>query len=317
MKFNFLLLCMLSVFTSNAQISQFGLLAHYSFDGHTLDSGPNSYHGLNFGGIFTEDANGNLNSSLRLNGIDGFVDLTAFAINFRDNLSELSIYFKVKFEESDRQTLLSLGSLGENIESNVFEFEYENDRIQIETESGNIAANFETELENSGEILDNNWHEILIYIKEDSVTYCRNGEVLYDGLYEPAETASDKLFIGCFNGTGDEACCFFGGDIDELQFYNRKLEKEELTVGVFNSLESRTKFVSYPNPSSDIITVSLENPKNKFIAKVFDSDGKIVLSKRLEGKDIYEINLPDAAGIYFLQILDSNGDINTEKIIKL
>ena len=43
---------------------------------------------------------------------------------------------------------------------------------------------------------------------------------IYAGLYRPAETTTDELFLGCFDGDGVNDCCHLNGVIDELQFYS-------------------------------------------------------------------------------------------------
>lgn len=108
------------------QISNDGLLAYYSFDGNTNDSGPGGFNGIMNGGQFGADAEGNTNAALLLNGINDYVNISSFASTFRKNLGDISIFFKVKFmEQRNNQTILSLGNSGEDLFTKVFEVEYE------------------------------------------------------------------------------------------------------------------------------------------------------------------------------------------------
>jgi len=212
----------------NAQISNQNLLAYYPFDGNFLDAGPNGFHGINNGATFGEDENGNFNSALFLDGSDDFVDISAFSTLFRENLDQMTILFKVRFvKETDGQDILSLGTQGELFQDNVFEVEYENDRLQIEPETGIDAINHEFEIDQTESLFTGEWHRMMISIDGENVTYCRNGVVVFEGTYIPAETLASNFFIGCWAGDHPLVCCFFGGFIDDLQFYGRSIEEED------------------------------------------------------------------------------------------
>ena len=161
-------------------------MAYYPFNGNAIDSSGNNYHGNLIGGSFGEDEDGNPDAALHLNGVNEYVNLSEFAIPYRNSLNRISIYFKVKFEKTENnQTILSLGNSGENLETNVFEIEYENNRLQIESETGNNAMNHELEIDQANSLFDGQWHQILILINGDSLTYCKDNEEIYNGLYTP------------------------------------------------------------------------------------------------------------------------------------
>lgn len=303
---------------ANAQISNEGLLAYYPFDGNVLDLGPNNYDGSLASGSFGDDENGNPNAALLLNGVNDFVDLSTFAPIYRENLNKISIYFKVKFDKiDDDQTILSLGNYGESLQTNVFEIEYENNRFQIESETGTEAINHELEIDQQNALFDDQWHQILILLDGDSITYCRDNEEIFKGTYTPNESIASHLFLGCFAGSSDQPCCFFGGFIDELQFYNRLLRKEELMVS-----NSEIPFLNtatiFPNPANNKVNVSLGKTYGPIDAILIDAEGKSILLKTLENIDQFNINLPLQNGVYFLHLQDRN-DRNrnhTYKIIK-
>jgi hypothetical protein len=193
-----------------------------------LDFGPNSLHGVNYGATYGEDSKGNPNAALSLNGISDFVDLSLFGPQFRENLNQITIIFKIRFlKESDGQEVLSLGVSGESLQTNIFQFEYENNRFQIETETGGDAINHELEVDQSESLLTGQWHRIMIVINGDNLTYCKDGEVVFQGGYIPAETLTNSFFLGCFSGTDPNECCYFGGLIDDLQFYSKTFDEED------------------------------------------------------------------------------------------
>jgi|GEM_PF-4393104 len=207
-----------------AQISSDGLLAYYNFENNVNDLNSNLYTGTLVGGSFVTDGT---NTSLLLDGIDDYLDLSVFADTLRENLNEMSIFFRIKFiEKGDNQTVLSLGNHGESIFTNVFEIEYEKNRFQVETETTDAAINNEFAIDEASNLFTDEWIDILILLEGDTLTYCRNGSEIFKGKYEKTETTSTSLFLGCFGGDNINSCCFFGGQLDDLQFYNRILPKD-------------------------------------------------------------------------------------------
>jgi hypothetical protein len=217
----------------NSQISEEKLLAYFPFNGDVLDYSQNGFHGTLIGGEFVSDLDGNANSALRFNGSSDYINLSVFAEVLKDNINEVSIYFKVKFEGSQEfQSILSLGNHGEMINNNVFEIEYENDQIQVETETGTDAINHELQIDQTEFVLDQNWHQILIKINQDSLTYCRDNVLIYKDEYIPMETTTNELFVGCFDGNNlINSCCHLSGVLDELQIYSSVdiLEKDTVS----------------------------------------------------------------------------------------
>lgn len=219
----FILLLSISLnFNLNGQITEDNLLVYYPFNADVLDYSQNGFHGTLIGGEFVEDSNGNLNSALKFNGSSDYINLSVFAETLKDNIDEITIYFKVKFDSNKEfQSILSLGNTGEAIDNNVFEIEYENDQFQVETETGNDAINHELPIDQTQFLIDQNWHQILIKINSDSLSYCRDNVLIYKGEYVPMETTTNELFIGSFDGNNQtNSCCFFDGVLDEFQIYS-------------------------------------------------------------------------------------------------
>ena len=69
----------------------------------------------------------------------------------------------------------------------------------------------------------------------------------------------------------------------------------------------------YPNPVKDILTIK---GKNMSLIKIYNSLGQIV--KTLEcNEDIVEINFENLHdGIYFINIVDVDGSMKVEKVMK-
>ena len=76
---------------------------------------------------------------------------------------------------------------------------------------------------------------------------------------------------------------------------------------------------AYPNPTTDFLTLKVENYDNTNLAyQLFDMNGKLIETNRLEGKqtNIDMSNIVPAT--YFLKVIQSNKDkeVKTFKIIK-
>ncbi|MEM9821171.1 MAG: T9SS type A sorting domain-containing protein [Bacteroidota bacterium] len=315
MKKTILLLLLAINFNLVAQISNDGLIAYYPLDGDVLDYSSNEHDGAMNGGSFGQDQFGNENAALLLNGIDEFINLTSFGDSFRSNLNQMTIYFKVRFEdEEDQQTILSLGNRGEDLLTNVFEIEYENNRFQVETETGNMGINHELEIDQGASLFTGQWHQIFITIDGENLTYCRDNEVIYQGAYIPAQTTSDNLFLGCFGGTDPDPCCYFGGSIDELQFYNRILTKDEILVNSSDlTLNHTIEF--YPNPSSETVTFQSAQQMSSITVTVYDLLGRRLKVEELQNVETFQLRMPEQAGIYLVNLRDQNQNA-TFRIIK-
>ena len=53
------------------------LVAHYKFNGNTLDASGNGFNAINNGGLFVSDRFGNPNSAMEFNGISNYVNINS------------------------------------------------------------------------------------------------------------------------------------------------------------------------------------------------------------------------------------------------
>ena len=102
--------------------------------------------------------------------------------------------------------------------------------------------------------------------------------------------------------------------IDELgQFTTEKYSVLSVVQG--ESVEETTTpiYNVYPNPVKDILTIK---GKNMSLIKIYNSLGQNI--KTLEcNEDIIEVDMETLHnGIYFINIIDVNGVMRTEKVIK-
>ena len=93
-------------------------------------------------------------------------------------------------------------------------------------------------------------------------------------------------------------------------------------IWLFNPLMSSTnkqvindKIKIYPNPFSDFITVDLDNSISDTIIMIYNIEGKLVQSAIIIKSGIINLQELDK-GIYFIQIMDNNKVLSTQKILK-
>ena len=78
------------------------------------------------------------------------------------------------------------------------------------------------------------------------------------------------------------------------------------------SVESDNEVMIYPNPANDVIFVKGEEIQS---VEIYNSIGVKVVSKNVNNSE--SIDIADlASGMYFVRVLDKNGNISTTKIIK-
>jgi len=297
-----------------AQVSSNGLLAYYPFDGNVNDSGPSNFDGTLTGGTFVNDEFNTPNSALELDGISDFVNLSAFATTYRDNTSQLSVYFKIKFiETGNNQTIISLGNSGESLSTNVFEIEYENNQLQVETEVGSATTNYELQIDAANTLFDNQWHEILITFDNTNLKYYKDGSLIFDNTYVPAVTNTTDMFLGAFGGTSVNDCCYAGIQIDELQFYNVILDDSVLS----DNTVTENVFSCYPNPVNDIIQIQTKTNYTMIELSISDINGKVFGKYTYNNTNSFNLNIQDlASGIYFLNI-SANSENKIQEYIKI
>jgi hypothetical protein len=86
---------------------------------------------------------------------------------------------------------------------------------------------------------------------------------------------------------------------------------------IFSSIDklNNESFSIFPNPSSDIINVSINKNSINCTYKIMSLDGKIISQDILIGNEINISNLP--SGIYLVHLFDQKESLGIQKIVKL
>ncbi len=144
--------------------------------------------------------------------------------------------------------------------------------------------------------------------------------------YNVTVPANDCYKFVIYDSYGNGICCEDGDGyyritdesgnvlIDELgQFTTEKYSILSVVQGESVEETSTPLYNIYPNPVKDVLTIK---GKNMSLIKIYNSLGQIV--KMLEcNEDVVEINFEDLHdGIYFINIVDVNGAMKVEKVMK-
>jgi len=107
----------------------------------------------------------------------------------------------------------------------VHAFRIENNRVLIEMGDWmNWYINGE-----QANLLDGNWHHIVITFDRPNVLYYRDGKLIASNTRNNPNAAGYRLSIGkSYNDYTDVSGSFYKGEIDELKIYNRTLAEEEV-----------------------------------------------------------------------------------------
>jgi len=72
----------------------------------------------------------------------------------------------------------------------------------------------------------------------------------------------------------------------------------------------------FPNPTSDKIQIDFLETVYSVNLKVFNPIGELVCSKQLNGIQYFDFELPESIGLYFIQLLRSDGQKSNLRVVK-
>ena len=87
-------------------------------------------------------------------------------------------------------------------------------------------------------------------------------------------------------------------------------------VGVDNYPGITLNAVVYPNPTSGNVQLTIDNVQFEGEVKVFDANGKYLLSKQIEGETTQLDLSPYAPGTYYVKVCNGKDVMKTFKVVK-
>lgn len=343
----FFLIFIITIF-SNSILSQLpyylpsdGLVGWWPFNGNANDESGNGNDGIIVNSMLCQDRFGNESAAFDFNSTDGEEKYIRCLNNetFIFNTYTISVWFRVSEDfDPNKQGINSFG--GGIIQKGCdYDFCGSTYRIYVHSPWGLVADNWVNDDCFSRVYVDTtiyssqySWnHVVSTYDGESNKLYV-NG-ILSNELPQfgyLTQNQNDIIFGGWFNYTGEE-CEFtksFSGKIDDIGIWDRCLSDEEInklyvttnqtTLSLTSEFESN-RISIYPNPTTDIININLDN-LSKFEGgkvKIMSMSGQIVYEENITQSKI-TLSVADrfSKGIYIVTTTDSDGNIlSNEKLV--
>lgn len=320
-----------------AQIPTNGLVGYYPFNGNANDLSVNGNNLTVNGATLTTDRFENTNSAYYFNGVaNNLLATNTKGLNNTNYTYSFWMYNEESPASNGLSSLLELGSGGSygqlfNLTNNYYN-----------TTGWATGSNYKSY--HSGVLpLTNTWYHVLVTRDNNTlVTYVNNVPLSIVPTNENAYYASsNNLYVGARSGLTPGQ--FFKGKIDDLRFYDRVLNQEEIaalftensclqkisvtdtlvikiniTTGAQNDLVKST-IKLFPNPTNSILNVDFGN--------YLSLDGFSLSISNLNGQEVYNskinqasttINIANlgASGTYFVKVIDKLGNvIEVKKLI--
>ena len=239
-----------------------GLLLYYNFNGNILDQSGNEFHAINFGDVgFTDDFNGVPLNAFQFNGVNGLLRINSLNPILKPTQFPITVTAWVKNNQDfGKANIIFKNDYAQNVYSGI--------RIQTGPSNGKVAVSFEdggpigtgsrrTKIGNTN-INDNQWHSVACIIRSatdmDIYIDCNNDGGVYSGGGGNIAYTNNYGSIGVYDGYLGETQeqDFYKGSIDELRFYNRELNADELNFLAIGFVGNPFTLVNYSAFDSSI-----------------------------------------------------------------
>lgn len=297
-----------------------GLNAHYAFDNYTAyDSSAYQNIGVVYGTQSASDINGK--GALLFNGTSDYVKIPSVVTS---NLNKFTISFRIKTKEKKSngsywQKPCIVGNSKNASSDGDFGVVTNDGYIGLWTGLDTLGDNNEF---SNFQLSDSAWHYVVC-------TY--DGNILtlkVDNIDNLITLRANKLtnnfgyWLMAQHKYTDEADFFHQGVLDDVRFYNRNLNPQELEMIQYGNLSNgieqikeKYNFISiYPNPAKNYVYIENKNDGSTNIS-IINSLGVIVKQLEIPAKSSEIINITEfSSGIYYLQS-NSNKNLHVEKLI--
>jgi PKD repeat protein len=213
---------MITVYNLNDQ-----LFAHYQFDGNTLDSSPNEFHGIGSNISYTFDRFKNAGKAAKFNGTSSYIELPN-AARFEPGLTK-TIAFWLKTTQTTRFDLIEQRTAGSEPSAFNFGILYQHvgdNEVQFSYPAYNAGTMLNSDIEG---FRDGSWH-FFVFSKDMQSglmnVYMDNELVSQSTISDAPFNVNGTLCIGKNNINQG----FFNGDLDDLRIYNRALFPYEMEI---------------------------------------------------------------------------------------
>jgi hypothetical protein len=290
------------------------LVAHFCFDGNTLDTTINLNHSAPYGE--TSFITGQIGSNaIVLNGTDAFIQLPATLANQQEITIATWVYWN-----------------GGSSWQRIFDFGNSEDQYMFLTPEDN-SGKMRFAIKNGGDeqIVETNalatgtWTHIAVTIGASGASIYINGVLVAES---SAVTISPLDFKPILNyiGRSQYPDPLFKGNIDDFRVYNYALSANEIaqvSVVPTNVADFENNYENclslWPLPANDVLNVnySAMNKNTLSTITVINMNGKAVMNKNINYINDTKLNVSNLpSGIYILKLSNSKETLMKKLIIK-
>ncbi len=223
--------------TCYSQVPTEGLVGYWPFSGNANDFSGNDYHGITYGPLLWEDRFGNEKSSYRFDGIDDSILIKGI------NEVVLSFSCWIATGSSNKKNILTTlnGGVATPNYGVLFSVPEDKPAFFVGTSFGAWGDPGNFMMEGDAIVNDGQWHHIVVTIDPSNSNNC---SMYVDGLFATAQTTGDITAVD-FSvlenrdysiGVERDSDYPFNGYIDQIRFYNRWLNQNEVEL-LFNEQE--------------------------------------------------------------------------------
>ncbi|MBS1689636.1 MAG: T9SS type A sorting domain-containing protein [Bacteroidetes bacterium] len=330
-------ICIISVFTGYTQ-SLSGLIAHWNFNGNSLDVSGHGHNGTAHNVISTAGKSGIPGTGYYFNGIANIDSASYITVPYKSdmNLDHYSICATLKVSGfytgiCQGNMLLTRGKPRADGSYQLYFFDnpfndcYTADTTQyvFATGAGNDLAADVTNWQYTPTISENKWYSIVVTYNDTAYKVYINGSLINTVpvvSHTSAVATMDSLSIGYDLFEASLGYPYpFKGIIDDMMLYNRVLTSSEIndytSLDVKDIVQEQNALQISPNPAKEELYVNLNQHVKDAQLKIYNQLGQEVKRILLNGKQM-QLSIKDlSAGIYFISVM--NGDeIMTNKFVK-
>lgn len=168
----------------------------------------------------------------------------------------------------------------------------------------------------------NTWYHAAISVNGNQVSFYINGVKKFSSVKGPLKSVNgtQNLVLGAAR---DMTTYYFHGLMDEVRVYSRALsdaEIDDITNDTCNGTLNREQLTKgeikiYPNPASGNVKIESKEENNLKQIQIFSVTGSLVY-ENLNPEIIENIDIKSLkSGIYFVKIIDGNGNLISEKLL--
>ncbi len=309
MRILFTLIFLVSLAGAEAHVDS--MKVYWPFYGSTYDWSGWNNNGVNYGAQLTRDRNGAPDHAYSFDGTDY---MTFSTKNIFTEEYAYAFWTRLDAVPTAEQTAIRVA--GDSCEQFI--------SFYADT-TGGIGLRYYTQQENSlrdikipGKVPVDQWTHIAVLNSPDSLEVYINLVKVYGEEIKDKPCYGQQPGVGYF-GAYDSMSGHFEGDLDELRIYVESIPGSELfdayiqeKLGV-NEID-KFEIDVYPNPSANGKFL-LRSEEEIVAIRVNDISGRSVdFNSRKEG-DHWKLALPEASGVYLLQVFSDRGIVSRRIIV--